>query len=70
MHTIVVSWGRGNDGLVNCDRTAMSKSASKPKTFVAANAIYSHNFAGHNALASMYEDSSVIFSVVVISRNP
>ena len=41
--------------------------------FVAANARYSHKFAGHDALASAfaatYEDSPVIFSVVGISRN-
>ena len=56
--------GRGHDALVNCVRTAMSKSVSKPKPFVAANAIYSHKSAGHNALASTfvgtYEDSPVI----------
>ena len=38
------------------------------KTFVAANAIYSHKFAGHDALESTfvatYEYSPVIFSVV------
>ena len=66
-------WGRGHDGLVNCVRTGMSKSVSISKTFVAANAIYSHKFAGHNALVSTfvatYDYSPVIFSVVVISRN-
>ena len=46
---------RGHDGLVNCIRTAMIKSVSKQKTFVAANAIYSHKYAGHNAFASMFE---------------
>ena len=64
---------RGHDVLVNCVRTAMSKSVSKPKTFAAVNTIYSHKCAGHNALASTfvttYEDSPVIFSVVGISRN-
>ena len=68
-----MSWGRGHDGLVNCVRTAMSKSVSISKRFVAANAIYSHKFAGHEALVSTfvatYEYSQVIFSVVVISRN-
>ena len=43
------------------------------KTFVAANTIYSHKFAGHDALVSAfvatYEYSPVIFSVVGISRN-
>ena len=43
------------------------------KTFVAANAIYSHKFAGHDALVSAftatYENSPAIFSVVSISRN-
>ena len=43
------------------------------KTFVAANAICSHKFAGHDALVSAfvarYEYSPVIFSVVGISRN-
>ena len=67
------TWGRGHDGLVNCVRTAMSKSASITKTCVAANAIYSHKFAGHDALASAFvatcEDSPVIFSLVGISRN-
>ena len=65
--------GRGHDGLVNCDHTGMSKSVSIPKTFVAANAIYSHKFAGHEALVSTfvatYEYSPVIFSVLGISRN-
>ena len=60
--------GRGHDGLVNCVRTGMSKGVSISKTCVAANAIYSHKFAGHDALASAfvatYEDSPVIFSVV------
>ena len=40
-------WGRGHDGLVNYVRTGMSKSVSISKTFVAANAIYSHKCAGH-----------------------
>ena len=65
--------GRGHDGLVNCVRAAMSKSVSISKTFVAANAIYSHKFASHDALVSTlvatYDDSPVIFSVVGISRN-
>ena len=43
------------------------------KKFVAANAIYSHKFAGHDAFVSTfvatYEYSPVIFSVG-ISRNP
>ena len=43
------------------------------KTFVAANAIYSHKFAGHDALVNTfvatYEYSPVIFSAVGISRN-
>ena len=68
--------GRGHDGLVdlNCVRTNMSKSVSISETFVdlAANAIYSHKSAGHNALAIAfvvaYEDSPVIVSVVDISR--
>ena len=66
-------WGHGR--IVHCvsRSTSMSKSLSKPKTFVVANAIYSHNFAGHNALANTfvatYEDSLVISSVVGISRN-
>ena len=65
------SWGRGHDGLVNCVRTGMSKSVSTSKTFVAANAIHSHKFAGHDALVSAfvatYECPPVIFSVVGIS---
>ena len=65
--------GRGHDGLVNCVRTGMSKSVSISKTVVAANAIYSHKSAGHDALLSAFvatcEDSQVIFSVVGISRN-
>ena len=65
--------GRGHDGLVNCVRTAMSKSVSISKTCIAANVIYSHKFAGHDTLASAFvatcEDSPVIFSVVDISRN-
>ena len=44
------SRGRGHDGLVNCVRTAMSKNVSISKTLVAANAIYSHKFAGHDVL--------------------
>ena len=71
--SVVISWGRGHDGLVNCVRTAMSKSVSITKTCVAAKAIYSHNFAGHDALASAFvaacEDSPVVFSLVGISRN-
>ena len=67
------SGGRGHDGLVNCVRTGMSKSVSISKTFVAANAIYSHKFAGHEALVSTfvatYEYPPVTFSVVGISRN-
>ena len=65
--------GWGHDGLVYCVRTGMSKGVSRPisKTFVAANAIYSHKFAGHEALVSpfvtTYEDSPAIFSVVGIS---
>ena len=45
------------------------------KTFVAANAVYSHKFAGHDALGlvgtfvATYKYSPVIFSVVGISRN-
>ena len=66
-------WGRGHDGLVNCVRTGMSKGVSISKTFVAANVIYSHKFAGHDSLVrafvATYEDSLVIFSVVGISRN-
>ena len=46
--------GRGHDGLVNCVRTGMSKSVSISKTCVAANAIYSHKFAGHDALVSTF----------------
>ena len=65
--------GRGHDGLVKCVRTGMSKNVSISKTFVAANAMYSHKFAGHEALVSTfvatYEYSPVIFSVVGISRN-
>ena len=64
---------RGHDGLANCVRTGKSKSVSISKTFVAANAIYSHKFAGHDALVNVfvatYEYSPVIFSVVGISRN-
>ena len=64
--------GRGHDGLVNCVRTGKSKSVSISKTFVAANAIYSHKSAGHDALVSTfvatYEYSPVIFSIVGISR--
>ena len=67
------SWGRGQDRLVNCVRTGMSKSVSISNTFVAANAIYSHKFAGHYALVSTFvatfEYSPVIFSVVGISLN-
>ena len=70
---VTVFRGRGHDGLVNCVRTAMTKSVSISKTCVAANAIYSHKFAGHDALASpfvaTYKDSPVIFSVVGISQN-
>ena len=51
----------------------MSKSVSISKTFVAANVIYSHKFAGHDALvsafAATYKYSPSIFSVVGISRN-
>ena len=47
-------WGRGHDGLVNCVRTGMSKSVSISKTCVAANAIYSLKFAGHDALVSTF----------------
>ena len=65
--------GRGHDGLVNCVRTGMSKGLSFSKTFVAANAIYSHKFASHDALVSAfvatYEYSPAIFSVVGIFRN-
>ena len=65
--------GRGHDGLVNCVCTGMSKGLSISKTFVATNAIYSHKFAGHDALVSAfvatYEYSPVIFSFVGISRN-
>ena len=68
-----LSLGRGHDGLVNCVRTSMSKSVSISKRFVAANVIYSHKFAGHDALVSAfvatYEYSPAIFSVVGISRN-
>ena len=46
--------GRGHDGLVNCVRTGMSISVSISKTCVAANAIYSHKFAGHDALVSTF----------------
>ena len=45
---------RGHDGLGNCVHTAMSKRLGKPKTFAAANAIYSHKFAGQNTLASAF----------------
>ena len=68
-----IALGPGHDGLVNCVRTGMSKSVSISKTIVAANAIYSRKFAGHDALVSTcvatYEYSPVIFSVVGISRN-
>ena len=47
-------WGRGHDGLVNCVRTGMSKSVGIAKTCVAANAIYSHKFAGHDALVNTF----------------
>ena len=51
----------------------MSKSLSITKTFVAANAIYSHKFGGHDALVSAfvaaYEYSPDIFSVVGIFQN-
>ena len=61
------------DGLVNRVRTGVSKGMSISKTFVAANASYSHKFAGHNALVSAFvatnEDLPAIFSVVGISRN-
>ena len=69
------TWGRGHDGLVNCVRTGMSTGVGRPisKTFVAANAIYSHKFVGHDVLVSAfvttYEDLPAIFSVVGISRN-
>ena len=50
----------------------MSKSVSISKTFVAANAMYSHKFAGRGALVSTfvakYEYSPVIFSIVGISQ--
>ena len=63
--------GRCHDGLVNCVRTGISKGVSISKTFVAANAIYSHKLAGHDALVSAfvatYEDLPAIFSVVGIS---
>ena len=69
------SWGRGHDRFAICVRTGMSKtkSVSISKTCVAANAISSHKFAGHDAFASSfvatYEDSPVSFSVASISRN-
>ena len=67
------SRGRSHDGLVNCVRTGMNKSVSILKTFVAANSIYSHKFAGHDPSVSTfvatYEYSPAIFSVVGISRN-
>ena len=73
LHLTIKSWGRGHDELVNCVLTGMSKGMSISKTFVAANAIYSHKFAGHDVLASAfvatYEDSPVIFSVVGSSQN-
>ena len=50
----VGTWGRGHDGLVNCVRTGMSISVSISKTCVAANTIYSHKFAGHDALVSTF----------------
>ena len=46
-------WGRGHNGFINCVRTGMSKSVSISKTFLAANAIYSHIFAGHEALVGL-----------------
>ena len=65
------SCGRGHNGLVNCVRTGMSKGVSISKTFVAANAIYSHKFAGRNAFASVFlamnKDLPANFSVVGIS---
>ena len=55
---VLCARGRGHDGLVNCVRncvrTGMSISVSISKTCVAANAIYSHKFAGHDALVSMF----------------
>ena len=47
-------WGLGHDGLVNCVRTGMSISVSFSKTCVAANVIYAHKFAGHDALVSTF----------------
>ena len=70
---VVCIWGRGHNGLVNCVRTGVSKGVSISITFVAANEIYSHKFAGHNVFASAFvatnEESPAIFSVVGISRN-
>ena len=47
--------GRGHDGLVSCVRVAMSRSVSKPKTFVATklNAIYSIKFSGHDTFVEL-----------------
>ena len=68
-----MSWGRGHDRLVNCICTGVSKGVGILKTFVAANAIYSHKFAGHDAFANAFvatnEDSPAIFSFVGFSRN-
>ena len=61
----ILTMDRGHGGLVNCVRAAMSKSVSEPNTFVAANAIYSSKFAGHDTLASTfvatYKDLPIIF---------
>ena len=71
------SWSRGHNGLVNFVRVARTKKkVSDPKRSylqtIKSNAICSHKFVGHNALAStfvaMYEEPPVSFSVVGISK--
>ena len=58
------SGGRGHDGLVNCVRTGMSKSVSRPisKTFVAANVIYSHTICGSRRVSKHVRSYVRIFA--------
>ena len=51
-HNGYLPLGPGSRRVSNCVRTGMSISVSISKTCVAANAIYSHKFAGHDALVS------------------
>ena len=62
----IETWAQRDVGTKRC---FVSKNVSKPKTFVAADTIYSQQFAGHDTIASTSTNREWCISSMIYSRD-